>query len=117
MGTVLRCHVVINEVGVKQYIPYALEDGKKVTPINDGVVAFNAFPNGDKVDMRATPPFAQILPCPYCDSQHENKHEPLKHVDSKRGFTIAEVEKAAKERNITTSQAHKWLLERRNLRS
>ena len=113
MGTVLRCRVVINEVGVKQYVPYALEDDKKATIISDGVVAFNVFPNGDKVDMRTNPPFVQILPCPYCDSEHENKHEPLKHVNPKLGIPNEEVERVAKERNITTSQASKWLLERR----
>jgi len=110
---ILRCKVHVNEVGVKQFVPFALEDDKKATLINDGVVAFNVFPKGDKIDMRTNPPFVQILPCPFCGSENANKHDPLSHVDSRLGTSEAEVQKLAKEKGISTVEAANRLLQLR----
>lgn len=82
---VLRCNIVINELGVKQFIPFALEDNKCATLINDNVVVFNIFPKGDKIDMRENPPFHQIIPCPHCGIREDSKHDPLKHTNPKLG--------------------------------
>jgi hypothetical protein len=106
---ILRCNIVTNEVGVKQYVPFAMEDDKKAALINDGVVAFNVFPNDDKVDMRNAPPFLTIIPCPYCGSESEHKHEPLKHVNEKVGVPNKDIEELAKAKNISEKEAYRIL--------
>ena len=45
---------------------------------------------GRAEDVRALPPFLQILPCPYCGVSEDRSHDPLKHIDPRLG-TRAEV--------------------------
>lgn len=94
--SILRCRVLVNATGVKQFIPFALEEEKSSTPIQDGVVVFNVFPSGEKVDMRAKPVFHSIIPCPYCGTENDRKHDPTKHINPKLGISIIEVEMRAR---------------------
>lgn len=68
---ILRCRVVDDA----WWIAYQTEDGKKITPVEPTVVAFQ------NVDIRDVPPFWQILPCPYCGSETD-RHDPIQHVDT-----------------------------------
>jgi hypothetical protein len=106
---ILRCNIITNEVGVKQFVPFAMEDDKKATLIDDGVVAFNVFPNGEKLDMRNAPPFLTIIPCPHCGSENEHKHDPLKHVNEKLGIAVKDVEEFAKAKGISEQKAFQIL--------
>ena len=86
---ILHCRIVINALGVKQYIPVSLNDKGKSTPINIGdIVVFNVFPSGAKIDMRGKAPFYQILPCPYCDSPDDRNHNELAHIDDRLGTKV-----------------------------
>ena len=94
---IVRCRIVVNEVGVKQYIPFALEDDVKAVLINDSVVIFNVFPKGDKIDVRNKPPFHSIIPCPHCGTDNDRKHDHTKHVESKLGTSENDVVALAKD--------------------
>ncbi len=81
--SIIRCNIITNEVGVKQYIPFAIEDDTKAVLIDDDIVVFNVFPKGDKIDLRSKPPFYPIIPCPYCETENDRKHDITKHTHSK----------------------------------
>jgi len=95
--SILRCNIVVNEVGVKQFIPFAIEDDIKALLINDSVVAFNVFPAGDKIDMRNKPPFHSIIPCPHCGTENDRKHDASKHTDTRLGTPEEQVKALAQE--------------------
>lgn len=78
--TVLRC--VVKDVW---HIAQQLEDGKKITPVEPVVVAFQGE------DVRNAPPYLQILPCPQCGVATDRNHDPLKHVYVGLGTTPNEV--------------------------
>jgi hypothetical protein len=44
---------------------------------------------GFVTDHRQRPPFAQILPCPYCGVTDDRGHEPRLHVDRRLGIVTA----------------------------
>jgi hypothetical protein len=86
--TILRCNILINELGTKQFVPFAVEDDVKAALINDSVVAFNVFSSGDKIDMRSHPPFHAIIPCPHCGTDNDRKHIATKHIDPRLGSAL-----------------------------
>lgn len=94
---IVRCHIIVNELGVRQYVPFAVEDMEKGFSmlVTDNVPIFNVFPKGDKIDLRSRPPFLSIIPCPYCGTENDRKHEPTKHTNSKFGTPEAEVKALA----------------------
>jgi hypothetical protein len=96
---IVRCHIIVNELGVRQYVPFAVEDMDKgvSTLIMDNVPIFNIFPKGDKIDLRSKPPFLSIIPCPYCGTENDRKHDPLQHVNPKFGTPEEEVKALAKD--------------------
>lgn len=107
---VLHCNIVVNDVGVEQYVPFALEDDKSSTLINDdNIVAFNVFANGEKMDLRSKPPFYPLTPCPYCGTRNDRKHATLQHINSKHGVLETEVKKFGRENNISEHHAFIWL--------
>jgi len=73
--TVLRCDV---KNGV-WWIAKQLEDGKKITPVEPTVVAFQGE------DIRESPPFWQILPCPNCGVETDKNHDASKHIYAEFG--------------------------------
>lgn len=77
----LRCQIID---GI-WWIAKQLEDGKKITPVEPVVVAFQGE------DIREQPNFWQILPCPNCGVDVDRGHDPLKHVYAEFGITPNEV--------------------------
>ncbi len=94
---IVRCRIVVNEVGVRQYIPFAIEDDMKSMLIDDSVVVFNVFPQGDKIDLRSKPPFYSIIPCPFCGTENDRKHDAIKHINPKLGTPETDVVALAKD--------------------
>ena len=89
--SILRCKVLVNEVGTKQFIPFALEEEKQSWIISDGIVVFNVFPRNDvKIDMRQRAPFHSIIPCPWCGTENDRKHNLDNHIDKRFGIPIGE---------------------------
>lgn len=39
----------------------------------------------DSVEVLCKPPYEEILPCPWCGTCEERKHDPIKHVNPKLG--------------------------------
>lgn len=95
--SIVRCHIIVNELGVRQYVPFAIEDDVKATFIDDNVPVFNIFPKGDKIDLRSRPPFHQIIPCPYCGTENDRKHDLSHHTNPKLGTPEDQVKGLAKE--------------------
>lgn len=93
---IVRCNIIVNEVGVKQYVPFAIEDDVKATLIDDSVVVFNVFPKGDKIDLRSKPPFYSIIPCPHCGTENDRKHDANQHINTKLGTPEDQVKALAK---------------------
>ena len=93
--TVLRC--TVTTIGkAKLWVPTHLQDGKKLTPLEDQDAVFmvdagepgRSDQDPVKADLRKHPPFYQILPCPYCGVEEDRNHEVLLHVDSRLGTPI-----------------------------
>jgi hypothetical protein len=106
--TILRCQVITNELGVKQFISFAIEEGKNSTLIDNDAVDFNVFPNGEKNDLRTKPPFHQIIPCPYCGTDNDRKHDSIKHVDPKLGAPEVQVTRLARELASDAGEPDAW---------
>jgi len=74
----LRCEVQV-ALGTRRFF-----DGDKLVLV--------AFPDGTFVDRRAhlgySPPFLQILPCPYCGVTEDRNHDVLAHVDTHKKTTL-----------------------------
>jgi len=85
--SVLRCKIITDADGTKQFLPLAIEEETKAMLVKDNKPVFSISPSGDKNDLRTKPPFISILPCPYCGTDNDRKHDPLAHVDNKFGST------------------------------
>ncbi len=106
---ILHCKVVVNALGVKQYVRRAIEGEKSSTLFDDDVVAYNVFPRGDKIDMRAHPPFLAILPCPHCGTTNDRKHDLARHVDPKHGVNEVETQAVMLEHQCSVGVAYQGL--------
>jgi hypothetical protein len=124
----LLCRVEeVSHTGTLQWIPIQKVDGKKITPITDNVVALNKFidPKRDKknlpniMDMRSGGPFLQLIPCPYCGTEKDSQHDPIKHINHSLGISEEKIIKLAKtmplkDGKLNTSKAALTLLYQKN---
>lgn len=66
-----------------------LPSGSRTWVDRDGRLAAVERPGERAEDVRPSPPFTQILPCPYCGVTADRDHDPLAHVDRRFGRSIA----------------------------
>lgn len=85
----LRCLVQATDHGTIEWIPEALMDGRNETPIPKPEVAFiNHWTKGIKEERRDKAPFYSLIPCPYCGTKDDRRHDPSKHVDPRFGILV-----------------------------
>lgn len=94
---ILHCIVttaVHNGTEIKTWTSERLEDPKEKNQLKrfQPVVASVVFRRDSNdqygTDVRPSPPFWTILPCPYCGVQQDRDHDPLLHVDKRLGTLI-----------------------------
>ena len=44
-------------------------------------VAYKMPWSGTVADVRPSPPFLPMSPCPYCGAENDRKHNPMNHID------------------------------------
>ena len=64
------------------------DDGVVVSYTETGEAVALRLPSGRAVDLRVTPPFLVMNPCPYCGAMNDKGHDPLKHVDPSLGEKV-----------------------------
>ena len=55
---------------------------------NDGAIVATRRDGERPIDIRPSPPYYEIQPCPYCDADG-SAHDPVKHVDPSLGAKVA----------------------------
>lgn len=105
---IIRCQVVATESGARYFIPFALEDGVKAILIDSDKPIFNVLSNGNKIDLRTKPPFHSIIPCPWCNTDNDRKHDVSKHTSSKCNTYEAEVIALAKDIAFQFEIENRW---------
>lgn len=54
---------------------------------NTGELLFVVSPSG-MFDHRKKAPFSQIIPCPFCGTDNDSKHDRSKHIDTHNSVIV-----------------------------